>query len=571
MNPNGTLIVQADLTVFLDEKHPMAAEAREQLLAFAEASKRAGTVHTYRITPMSLWHALGAGFSGEQIISYLKKDARYGMPLQAEAEIHLWSGRYGKLRLEAEGASLVLNGDPSTLQTLSQKEIIREWVESFRSESEWIIRPEYRGTLKQELVRLGYPVLDHAGYHAGESLKVALRKQTRSGSAFSLRDYQIQAVEQFTKDESAQGGSGVVVLPCGTGKTIVGTAALASIGAATLILTSSRTSAQQWRDELLDKTTLTEAEVGLYSGRAKEVKPVTIATYQLLTHRKSKLDDFKHMSLFNERDWGLIIYDEVHLLPAPVFRMTASIQATRRLGLTATLVREDGCAEDVYSLIGPKQYDMHWKKAEEGDYIASVSCTEIRVPLPAAKEHSYSTASARAKLRIAAENPNKLPVVIQLLQKHKGKPALVIGQYLKQLKGIARELNAPLLTGETAHVERLRLYDAFRSGVHPVLVVSKVANLAVDLPDAAVAVQVSGSFGSRQEEAQRVGRLLRPKQDVNEAWFYTLVTDGTKETEFALKRQMFLLEQGYNYSMISSPASEDERDESVAAKEAANG
>ncbi|WP_338068736.1 DNA repair helicase XPB [Paenibacillus nanensis] len=567
MNPDGTMIVQADLTVLLDEKHPASTEAREQLLAFAEATKRAGSMHTYRITPMTLWQALGAGWSGEDVIAFLKKNARYSLPLQAEASVRIWSSRYGKLRLAAEGDALLLCGDPDTLQSIQDKDFIRGWVVSIRTESEWEIRPDCRGSLKLELARLGYPVMDHAGYHAGEALQVQLREQTRSGAVFSLRDYQKQAVEQFTKDGTAQGGSGVVVLPCGTGKTIVGVAALASIGAATLILTSSRTSAQQWRDELLDKTTLSEAEVGLYSGRSKEVKPVTIATYQLLTYRKSKLDDFKHMGLFNERDWGLIIYDEVHLLPAPVFRMTATIQATRRLGLTATLVREDGCAEDVYSLIGPKQYDMHWKRAEEGSYIASVSCAEIRVPLPASHEHTYTSASARAKLRIAAENPNKLPVVRHLLQKHKGKPALVIGQYLKQLKEAASELDAPLLTGETPHEERLRLYDAFRSGIHPVLVVSKVANLAIDLPDAALAIQLSGSFGSRQEEAQRVGRLLRPKPGSNEAWFYTLVTEGTKETEFALKRQMFMLEQGYGYTQLEAPA----EDENEFAKEAISG
>lgn len=568
LNHDGTIIVQADLTVLLSEQHPAAPEAREQLAAFAEAYKRAGSVHSYRITPMSLWHALGAGWSGEEVISFLKSHARYGLPLQAEAAVRLWSGRHGKLRLVAEGGCLLLRGDQGMLEALRQKEFIREWVDAFRSETEWDIRPECRGILKLELARLGYPVLDHAGYHAGESLKVELRGHTRGGAAFSLRDYQKQAVGQFMKEGSAQGGSGVVVLPCGTGKTIVGIAALALAGSATLILTPSRTSAEQWRAELLDKTTLTESEVGLYSGRAKEVKPVTIATYQLLTYRKSKLDDFKHMGLFNERDWGLIIYDEVHLLPAPVFRMTATIQATRRLGLTATLVREDGCAEDVYSLIGPKQYDMHWKKAEEGAYIASVNCAEIRVPMPPAKEQSYSNASPRAKLRIAAENPNKLTVVRQLLHKHQGKPALVIGQYLKQLKEAASELNAPLLTGETPHDERLRLYEAFRSGVHPVLIVSKVANLAIDLPDASVAIQLSGSFGSRQEEAQRVGRLLRPKQGENQAWFYTLVTEGTKETEFALKRQMFLLEQGYGYAQLDAPACEAETE---LTKEAASG
>lgn len=549
MNAAGTIIVQSDLTILLDERQP-AEDARVLLLVVAEAVKRVGSVHTYKMTPMSLWHALGAGWNGEEVIERLKLHSRYDPPMQAEATIRLWASRYGKLKLTMDGSELLLSGDPQILQQLKLKGSIAEWVKDFRGETEWLLHPECRGVFKQELTRLGYPVLDRAGYHAGQALALSLREKTAKGVPFALRPYQQQAVSQFAEDGEASGGSGVVVLPCGTGKTIVGVAALAKLGAETLILTSSRTSAEQWRGELLDKTTLAPDAVGVYSGKGKQVKPVTIATYQLLTHRKSKTDDFRHMGLFNERDWGLIIYDEVHLLPAPVFRMTASIQATRRLGLTATLVREDGCAEDVYSLIGPKHYDMNWKTAEEQAYISSVSCAEIRVPLSDTQTHNYMAATPRSKLRIAAENTNKLPVVRELLRKHRDKPTLVIGQYLKQLRQVAEELGAPLLTGETPQEERLRLYDDFRAGQHRVLVVSKVANLAIDLPDAAVAIQLSGSFGSRQEEAQRVGRLLRPKSGSNEAWFYSLVTEGTKETEFALRRQMFMLEQGYDYLQL---------------------
>ncbi|MCR2804899.1 DNA repair helicase XPB [Paenibacillus soyae] len=570
MQSEGSIIVQSDLTILLDERQP-AAGARELLLAVAEAVKRVGSVHTYKITPMSLWNALSAGWEGEEMIERLKSHSRYELPMQAEATVRLWASRYGKLKLSMDGGELLLTGDAQILQQLKLKGSVAEWVRDFRGETEWLLHPECRGVLKQELTRLGYPVFDRAGYHAGQALSVALREKTAGGVPFVLRPYQQQAVSIFSEESETSGGSGVVVLPCGTGKTIVGIAALAKIGAETLILTSSRTSAEQWRDELLDKTNLTPDSVCVYGGKGKQVSPVTIATYQLLTYRKSKSDDFRHMGLFNERDWGLIIYDEVHLLPAPVFRMTASIQATRRLGLTATLVREDGCAEDVYSLIGPKHYDMNWKTAEEQAYISSVSCAEIRVPLADAQVNSYRAAAPRSKLRIAAENANKLPVVRELLRKHGDKPTLVIGQYLKQLKEVAEELGAPLLTGETPQEERLRLYDDFRAGEHPVLVVSKVANLAIDLPDAAVAIQLSGSFGSRQEEAQRVGRLLRPKSGSNEAWFYTLVTEGTKETEFALRRQMFMLEQGYDYMQLPATADWlDPRDGSET-KEAAQG
>lgn len=546
----GAIIVQSDLTILLDEESSGAEQAREKLLLFAEAVKQAGTLHTYRITALSLWNAAAAGYSAEELIGWLNAFGRYDLPFAAESSIRRLIGRYGKLTLTADQDVLLLRGDKELMEELVAQSAIDKWVAKRLSEETWQLSDACRGELKQELTRLGYPIIDLAGYHTGEALAVKLRDVTLQGKVFGLRPYQRLAAEQFYRDGTAQGGSGVVVLPCGAGKTIVGIAALAKLSSATLILTSNSTSVKQWKDELIDKTTLSDNEVGQYCGALKQVRPVTIATYNILTHRKSKDEPFSHMKLFSERDWGLIIYDEVHLLPAPVFRMTADIQATRRLGLTATLVREDGCAEDVYSLIGQKQFDLQWKAAERDDYIAAVTCAEIRVPLTPAYEDEYNIAGARSRLRLAAENPGKMEALKKLLGEHAGKPTLIIGQYLKQLRDVSQKLNAPLLTGEVPHVERQKLYDRFKSGEIGVLIVSKVANFAVDLPDAAVAIQLSGSFGSRQEEAQRIGRLLRPKAAANEAWFYTIVTDHTKETEFALKRQLFMLEQGYTYDRL---------------------
>lgn len=547
------LIVQSDLVVLLDESMPMAKQAREKLILFMDAIRRAGSIHTYRMTPLTLWNAAAAGISADNIVGWLSEYSRYELPFQAEVLIRKLIGRYKKLWLSTDSGKLILHGDESIMGELAEQPSIMNCVSVRPRAAAWELYESCRGTLKQELTRLGYPVIDLAGYHAGEALALQLKDRTLRGRKFELRDYQQSAVELFYKEGTVQGGSGVIVLPCGAGKTIVGIAALARLSRATLILTSNSTSVKQWKDELLDKTSLTDSEVGEYCGALKQVRPVTIATYNILTHRKSKEAPFTHMKLFFERDWGLIIYDEVHLLPAPVFRMTADIQATRRLGLTATLVREDGCAEDVYSLIGPKQYDMQWKTAEAGSHIASVSCTEIRVPLHKNKEVLYAQASARLKLRLAAENPGKTPVVQKLLREHAGKPILIIGQYLNQLHELSKTLGLPLLTGEVSHYERQQLYDSFKAGDISVLIVSKVANFAVDLPDAAVAIQLSGSFGSRQEEAQRIGRLLRPKAGNNCAWFYTIVTDQTKETEFAMKRQLFMLEQGYQYERLSLP------------------
>ncbi|SFS61234.1 DNA repair helicase XPB [Paenibacillus sp. BC26] len=544
------LCVQADFTVLLDERHQDAEAAREQLSRFADLVKRPGHLHTYRITPMSLWNAASTGMTPQDMIQVLTEHSCYEIPLQVTSGIRKLADRYGKLMLQqtTEGELLLL-GEEELLKLLSLNKTISAFLLPAGSEEKRAVRLEARGLLKQELIRLGYPVIDLAGYRHGEALDVEIREKSVSGKSFQLRDYQERAVNLFYREGQADGGSGVLVLPCGAGKTIIGIAALARLHCDTLILTSNVTSVNQWKAELIDKTTLTDQEIGTYAAAAKEVRPVTIATYQILTSRRRKGDEYSNMRLFGERNWGLIIYDEVHLLPAPVFRMTADLQATRRLGLTATLVREDGHEEDVFSLIGPKRFDLPWKTLESRQWIASLACTEIRLPLAHEEVERYVAATEKEKVRIAGENRTKIKVVRELLQFHEGKPALVIGQYLTQLHSLAEELGVPVLTGELPHEERAVLYEAFKAGKIPVLVVSKVANFAVDLPDAAVAIQVSGSYGSRQEEAQRIGRILRPKRGDNQAWFYTIVSQGTKETDYASRRQLFLLEQGYRYAL----------------------
>lgn len=547
---NRPLCVQADLTVLLDDRHEQADMAREQLNRFADLTKRPGHIHTYRMTPMSLWNAAAAGMKPEAVIEALDAFSSYELPLQAVSAIRKLGDRYGKLMLQhTSDGRLLLLGEESLLAMLEEKPSVASALLPAQEEGRRLVKPEARGVMKQELIRLGYPVLDLAGYRHGEALDVELRATTAAGRPFRLRDYQERAVNLFYREGQADGGSGVLVLPCGAGKTIIGIAALARMRCDTLILTSNVTSVNQWKAELLDKTSLREEQIGTYAASAKQVRPVTIATYQILTSRRQKSDEYAHMRLFGERNWGLIVYDEVHLLPAPVFRMTADLQATRRLGLTATLVREDGREQDVFSLIGPKRFDLPWKTLETRRWIASLTCTEIRLPLAHGEAEAYVAADEKAKIRIAGENGDKAEVVRALLERHPGKPALVIGQYLTQLHRLGDELNAPVLTGELSHEERSVLYSRFKTGEIPVLVVSKVANFAVDLPEAAVAIQVSGSYGSRQEEAQRIGRVLRPKAGDNEAWFYTVVTQGTKETDYAGRRQLFLLEQGYRYEL----------------------
>jgi len=548
MQRKDVMIVQRDMTLLLDRESQYAAEARTAIGAFTELLKVLGQFEVYECTAITVWNALALGFKTEKMLHILQTYCKGAVPAACESQLKLWASRFGRLTLKLEDQKLILQGDDAIMQELHSQHIGVSWIESKYESNMWLIKQEGRGFLKQELAKAGYAVQDLVGYHDGESVHIVLGKQTESGNNFQLRDYQRKAIAAFHRDRV--GGSGVIVLPCGSGKTVTGIGVMASLQTATLIVTSSVTSAKQWKDELLDKTSIKEEDIGLYCGKARTVEKITIATYTILTHRNKASDQYDHMKLFSKRDWGLIIYDEVQLLPAPIFRMTAMIQATRRLGLTATLIREDGCANDVFSLVGPKLYDLSWKKAEEQSYIAKVHCSEVRVNLPARMMEQYSTASARLKLKLAAINPSKIETVKKIMKLHHDMPTLIIGQYIDQLEEMSAELEVPLLTGSTSYEQREHVFKQFRNREISTLVVSRIANLAVDLPDATVAIQVSGSFGSRQEEAQRIGRLLRPKGGANEAWFYTLVTEGSKETEFALKRGLFMLEQGYQYQCI---------------------
>jgi DNA excision repair protein ERCC-3 len=547
------VIVQSDRSVLLETDSPDYPAARDVLARFAELVKSPEHVHTYRITPISLWNAAAAGHEAETVLAELDAHSRYPVPGTVAAEIREQMRRFGRLRLEASEeeeaeAPLRLVADEGDLmEELARRPEVARLLRARVSSRLGLVPPGHRGALKQALARAGYPVDDRAGYTPGLPLALGLRERARSGAPFSLRDYQAEAVAVFHAGGSPRGGSGVVVLPCGAGKTMVGLGAMATLGLRTLVLTTSTTALRQWRDELADKTDIAAEKVGEYSGERKEIRDVTLSTYQILTYRKSKGEPFAHASLFRGHGWGLVIYDEVHLLPAPVFRATAEIQATRRLGLTATLVREDGREEDVFALIGPKRFDVPWRDLEARGYVAEAVCTEIRVPLGRARRLQVAAASPREQYRIAATAPEKVPVIERLLREHREEKTLVIGQYLDQLDEIASRIGAPLLTGRTPQAERERLFDAFRRGDLPVLVVSKVANFAVDLPSASVAIQVSGAFGSRQEEAQRLGRLLRPKPGGKIARFYAVVARDTRDQDFAGHRQIFLTEQGYRY------------------------
>lgn len=564
-NPSNPLIVQSDRSVLLEVEHPLAEEARDGLARFAELEKSPEHVHTYRITPLSLWNAAAAGMTADAMVEVLERYGKFPVPENLVAEIREYVGRYGRLRLrparpeqgEQPGRVYLESTDPYLLEQIWHNKKVREHFTGRTPGGCLELHPLQRGFVKQSLIKLGFPVEDRVGYVDGAPLAVELRATTASGQPFSLRDYQREALRAFLTGRAGDGGSGVVVLPCGAGKTVVGLAALAELACETLILTTHTAAVHQWIREILDKTSLSPEQVGEYTGARKEVKPVTVATYQILVHRPRRGEDFPHFALFNRQDWGLIVYDEVHLLPAEVFRITAEIQARRRLGLTATLVREDGREDDVFTLIGPKRYDVPWKILEKQGWIATALCTEIRLPLPEAQRLAYATADPREQFRIAAENPAKLPVVEDLVQRHGDDRILVIGQYLSQLEEIARRLSAPLITGRTPERERERLYDAFRRGEEPLLVVSKVANFSLDLPEASVAIQVSGAFGSRQEEAQRLGRILRPKASGRHAYFYTLVSRETQEQQFAARRQLFLTEQGYRYRIASADSGLD--------------
>lgn len=574
MRPDNPLIVQSDRTLMLHtvrtvvdadgrpkkdadgrpvtEDHPRFAEARDRLAPFSELEKSPDYLHTYRISPISVWNAASLEMTAEQIVETLEDLSCVPVPQNVAQEIGEWMGRYGMLTIVRDGERFVLSArDPEILTDLLGHESISRLV-SVEGDGRVTLDELARGSLKQALIKLGFPTVDRGGYLEGDPMAFELRAESLGGAPFGLRPYQEHAALAFHAGGTNLGGSGVVVLPCGAGKTVTGIAVMHLLQTKTLILTTNTVAVRQWKEELLDKTHLGPDEVGEYTGETKDVKPVTISTYQMLTWRRSKTDGFEHFGLFGRENWGLIVYDEVHLLPAPIFRVTADIQARRRLGLTATLVREDGREDEVFCLIGPKRYDVPWKVLEGQGFIAAASCVEVRVPMESALRSRYAGADARSKFRIASENPAKIGILEQLIGRHPDGRILVIGQYIDQLERLSAHLKAPLITGKTPNAERERLYAAFKSGEERLLIVSKVGNFAIDLPDANVAIQVSGTFGSRQEEAQRLGRILRPKSDGSAAVFYSVVTHGSRDQEFSEKRQLFLTEQGYTYEIIDA-------------------
>ncbi|HET7385808.1 MAG TPA: DNA repair helicase XPB [Nocardioidaceae bacterium] len=541
----GPLIVQSDKTLLLEVDHERAHDCRKAIAPFAELERSPEHIHTYRLTPLGLWNARAAGHDAEQVVDTLLSFSRYAVPHALLVDIAETMARYGRLRLDKHPThGLVLTTtDQAVLEEVLRAKKVKPMLGPRLDDSTVLVHPSERGNLKQALLKLGWPAEDYAGYVDGEAHPIALVED-----GWNLRTYQAEAAESFW-----HGGSGVVVLPCGAGKTIVGAAAMARAEATTLVLVTNTVAARQWKHELLRRTSLTEDEIGEYSGSRKQIRPVTIATYQVMTTRRKGV--YTHLELFDARDWGLVVYDEVHLLPAPIFRMTADLQARRRLGLTATLVREDGREGDVFSLIGPKRYDAPWKDIEAQGWIAPADCVEVRVTLPDGERFAYATAEPDERYRLASCTPAKTRLVERLVARHAGEPTLVIGQYLDQLDEIGEHLGAPVIKGDTTVAERERLFDAFRAGDVDLLVVSKVANFSVDLPSATVAIQVSGTFGSRQEEAQRLGRLLRPKASGGPdktARFYAIVSRDTVDADFAAHRQRFLAEQGYAYRIIDA-------------------
>jgi DNA excision repair protein ERCC-3 len=539
---DGPLIVQSDKTLLLEVDHPLARDCRAAIAPFAELERSPEHVHTYRVTPLALWNARAAGHDAEQVVDALVRYSRYAVPQPLLVDVVDTMGRYGRLQLvehPTHGLMLIAL-DRAVLEEILRNKKVSPMLGRRVDTDTVLVHPSERGRLKQALLKVGWPAEDLAGYVDGEAHPIELAED-----GWSMRDYQRDAVTGFWA-----GGSGVVVLPCGAGKTVVGIGAMAQARATTLILVTNTVAGRQWKRELVARTSLTEDEIGEYSGERKEIRPVTIATYQVMT-RKSR-GEYRHLDLFDSRDWGLIIYDEVHLLPAPVFRMTADLQSRRRLGLTATLVREDGREGDVFSLIGPKRYDAPWRDIEAQGWIAPADCIEVRVTLTDAERLGYATAEPDERYRMCATARTKLPVVQAILDRHPEEPTLVIGAYLDQLEELGEALNAPIVQGSTRNREREALYDAFRRGEVRTLVVSKVANFSIDLPEASVAVQVSGTFGSRQEEAQRLGRLLRPKGDRRQAHFYSVVARDTLDTDYAAHRQRFLAEQGYAYRIVDA-------------------
>ncbi|MBG9357612.1 DNA repair helicase XPB [Corynebacterium diphtheriae] len=541
---DGPLIVQSDKTVLLEVDHPRAQETRIALAPFAELERAPEHVHTYRITPLALWNSRAAGHDAEQVVHALETYSRFPVPQALLIDVAETMSRYGRVRLHKHPAhGLILESEePAILAELLRHKKIKPMLGARIDDESIIVHPSERGRLKQELLKVGWPAEDLAGYVDGEAHPVALSTEHEQ---WELRDYQRMAADSFW-----EGGSGVVVLPCGAGKTMVGAAAMAKAQATTLILVTNTVAGRQWRDELLRRTTLTPEEIGEYSGEKKEIRPITIATYQVVT-RKTK-GEYRALELFDSRDWGLIIYDEVHLLPAPVFRLTSDLQSRRRLGLTATLVREDGREGDVFSLIGPKRYDAPWKDLETQGFIATAECTEVRTTMTESERMVYATAENQDRYRLAACAASKLRAVDKLVAQHTGQPTLIIGAYVDQLAEIGERLHTPVVDGSTSNKKREELFSAFRNGEITTLVVSKVANFSIDLPEAAVAIQVSGTFGSRQEEAQRLGRLLRPKADGAHAHFYTVVSRDSLDSDYAAHRQRFLAEQGYAYRIIDA-------------------
>jgi len=565
-NSAKALIVQSDRTLLLDVHSESAEAARQAIMPFAELEKSPEHIHTYRITPLSLWNAASAGLTPQDVVKTLKEFSRYEIPTGIIEGFALLMSRYGKIKM-------IQNDDDSPakdkLFLLIDDKAIRLEIGELKALKKYLVMEEKgfslsltdRGTVKRELIRIGWPVQDEAPLLNGDVLQISMRSLCLSGRQFAPRDYQIAAARSVIGSGKPGSGYGVVVLPCGSGKTIVGMLIMSMLKTNTLILTTNVAAVHQWIDELLDKTELTREQIAEYTGDSKSTAPVTVATYQIISWRPNKDGEFPHFRLFREQVWGLVIYDEVHLLPAPVFRVTAELQAIRRLGLTATLIREDGEEDAVFSLVGPKRYDIPWKDLEGKGWIAEALCTEIRLDLPQHLKIPYATASPREKYRIAAENPLKENVVLQLIENHPDDQILVIGQYLSQLDSIAKILDAPIITGKTPNAERERIYSSFKRGEVRVIVVSKVANFAIDLPDASMAIQVSGSFGSRQEEAQRLGRILRPKgqKGSRNAWFFSLVSGYTSEEEFAANRQKFLTEQGYKYSIQKWTVSQENK------------
>ena len=573
MNVENPLIVQGDRSLLLDVHAPLAEECRNALIPFAELEKSPEHLHTYRLTPLSLWNAASAGFSADDAVNTISKYARYDVPQSVVMWIKDISERFGKIRLitgpertegkikekflylvsDSNAVYKEINANPAIKKFICEKIEVEE---DNRPENSFLLRLTDRGIIKQLLLESGWPVKDEVPLKDGEPLDISLKQNTLKGSPLVIRDYQTASAKALVGDKGPGTGFGTIVLPCGAGKTIVGMTIMDMLKTSTLIITTNISAVHQWIDELLDKTNLTKDQIAEYTGENKEIKPVTIATYQILTWRPDKTGPYPHFSIFHERPWGLIIYDEVHMLPAPVFRVVAELQAVRRVGLTATLVREDGCQGHVFSLVGPKRYDVPWKELERDKWIASAECIEVKINLPVEKEIEYAVAPSREKHRIASENKDKIEVVQKIINKYAEDKILVIGQYINQLNEIAELLNAPIITGKTPNSERDRIYGEFREGKIRVLVVSKVANFAIDLPDASLAIQVSGTFGSRQEEAQRLGRILRPKERTSR--FFTLITRNSVEEEFGSNRQKFLAEQGYSYRLVRYTGDSDE-------------